>query len=617
MRKGFNKKNRDRLLAISMASAIVFSGWTSVRAGAAEQITPVINTLSNYSVTDLGLTPGKNESELNLTWYTPRNPGTAVVQIAEKSKMTGDNFPAEQAMIVNGKATDAVPEFSTNKVTVTNLKGSTEYVYRVGDGTDEHWSSVYQYTTRNTEDYRVMLVGDPQIGASGNATTDTEGWEDTLKKAVEKFPDYSFIMSAGDQVNTSTSEKEYTGFFQSDVLRSLPLAPVVGNHDNSVNYKYHFNQPNESADYGVTNAGGDYYYTYGDTLFMVLNTNNMSGASHAAFMREAVAKNPNARWKMVTFHHSIYSAASHSTEAAIVNLRAALFPTIDELGIDMVLMGHDHSYVRTFNMLGDLPQKDQTVDENGRVLNPNGTTYVTANSASGSKYYTLKTTPEIYSEVRSQLKVPTFSNIHVTPNSLEVSTYRTDTMEEVDTYTLVKDKTAPTYTLEANGAAFADGAVFKDNQIVKFKLNAKDEISSVASQSLILDGKPYENGAEVDLAGKLGVHTLRILAVDKAGNTLDTTLSFKVETSISSMQSLLDRYTALGDVNGPLSKQLKNSLDQADHQLNKGSKEKAAKHMQDFLKHINNKPMQGHISKSVKDVLSADAEALINLWLGK
>ncbi|EKN64756.1 metallophosphoesterase [Neobacillus bataviensis LMG 21833] len=617
MRRGFNKKSGDRLLSIAMASAIVFSGWTSVRAGAAEPITPVINTLSNYAVTDLGLTPGKNESELNLTWYTPRNPGTAVVQIAEKSNMNGSEFPADKAMTFNGKANDAVPDFSTNKVTVTNLKGSTEYVYRVGDGTDEHWSTVYEYTTRNAEDYRIMLVGDPQIGASGNATTDTAGWEDTLTKAVEKFPDYSFIMSAGDQVNTSTSEKEYTGFFKPDALRNLPLAPVVGNHDNSVNYKYHFNQPNESAEFGVTNAGGDYYYTYGDTLFMVLNSNNMSGASHAAFMKEAAAKNPNARWKIVTFHHSIYSAASHSTETAIVNLRAALFPTIDELGIDIVLMGHDHSYVRTYNMKADQPQKDQIVDEKGRVVNPKGTAYITANSASGSKYYALKTTPEIYSEVRSQLKVPTFSNIHVTPSSIEVSTYRTDTMEEVDTYTLVKDKTAPTYTLEANGSAFADGTVYQDNETVTFKLDVKDETTGVVSQSLTLDGKPYQQGSEVDLAGKLGVHTLRIVAVDTAGNTLDTTLRFKVETSIPAMQSLLDRYTAVGDVNGPLIPQLKNSLDQADHQMNKGSKEKAAKHMQDFLKHINNKPMQGHISKSVKDVLTSDAEALINLWSKK
>ncbi len=109
-----------------------------------------------------------------------------------------------------------------------------------------------------------MFIGDPQIGASGSVTKDTAGWTDTLNKAIAAVPNLSYIMSAGDQVEHSTNETEYDAFESPDVLRSLPVATVVGNHDTNVNYKYHFNQPNESNKYGVTNASGDYYYTYGE-----------------------------------------------------------------------------------------------------------------------------------------------------------------------------------------------------------------------------------------------------------------------------------------------------------------------------------------------------------------
>ena len=64
--------------------------------------------------------------------------------------------------------------------------------------------------------------------------------------------------------------------------------------------------------------------------------------------------------------------------------------------------------------------------------------YLTANSSSGSKYYNLKD-PELYSANRAQLRVPTFTNIEVTPTSLEFTTYRVDTMEVTDTYKIVKD----------------------------------------------------------------------------------------------------------------------------------------------------------------------------------
>ena len=147
-------------------------------------------------------------------------------------------------------------------------------------------------------------------------------------------------------------------------------------------------------------------------------------------------------------HHSFYSVASHSQEARIIQLREDLVPTMDELEIDVVLAGHDHSYARTYQMLEDQPLKNQVIDENGFVVNPKGTVYLTANSASGSKYYSLKPDHEYYSAVRQQLRVPTFTNIHVTPKTIQFDTYRVDTMEVVDSYAILKDPSIEVAELE-------------------------------------------------------------------------------------------------------------------------------------------------------------------------
>lgn len=58
-------------------------------------------------------------------------------------------------------------------------------------------------------------------------------------------------MSAGDQINqtgvSNDADKleqqiEYAGFLNPSVLRSLPVATTIGNHDSkSVNYSNHFN----------------------------------------------------------------------------------------------------------------------------------------------------------------------------------------------------------------------------------------------------------------------------------------------------------------------------------------------------------------------------------------
>ena len=87
------------------------------------------------------------------------------------------------------------------------------------------------------------------------------------------------------------------------------------------------------------------------------------------------------------------------------------------------------------------------------------------------------------------------------------------------------------------------------------------------------------------------------------------------DVSLEYMNDLLESYIATGEVNGPLTNQLSNSLKQAEHQYEKGHQKQAVKMMEEFIKHINNKGLQKHVTPDAKIILIENAEALIQLWV--
>lgn len=257
------------------------------------------------------------------------------------------------------------------------------------------------------------------------------------------FDGVDFLLSAGDQVNTASNEDQYDGYLEHDTLLDLPTATVVGNHDSgSAAYNQHFNNPNESS-YGMTAAGGDYYFVYNHVLFLALNSNNTSTAEHKAFMEQAIqeTEGQDITWKVVVFHHSIYSVASHSLESGILTRREELVPVFKDLDIDVVLMGHDHVYCRTYMMDGLDPMTDASIYDDAdysSITNPTGILYVTLNSASGSKFYTIKNASFPYSRVMNQENVPNISRVDVSDSQFKITTYRTGDMSVVDSFAINK-----------------------------------------------------------------------------------------------------------------------------------------------------------------------------------
>ena len=413
------------------------------------------------------LTIGKDQSERNFTWYS-KSKEQGYLEIVEANdqkdfsnatKIKAVTSDKNTTFDINDKSNAKVKiekdkkdqalkdlyelkDMSNSQVNIKNLKPNTKYMYRVYNGNGKK-SQVFEFTTQLKGDFTFVLAGDPQIGA-GKFYADRDKWEKALGTIKKQVPQMSFLYSLGDQVNeyTSKSELEYSGYIERENAKGITFATLIGNHDSQANsYSQHFALPNLQAE-GKTEAGSNYYFVYNNTLFIQLNSNNMNTAEHKATIEKAIemTKNQNIKWKVVGFHHAIYSAATHANDDDIIKRRAEYPALMKQYGIDLIVAGHDHVYTRSRMMNGGVAIESERnftdkSKEEGKVpskyVNPKGQLYLTANSASGSKHYDLVEFKD-YMAVRDQHYKPNFTEVKVTDKSIVATTYETDSLKVVD-----------------------------------------------------------------------------------------------------------------------------------------------------------------------------------------
>jgi hexosaminidase len=188
--------------------------------------------------------------------------------------------------------------------------------------------------------------------------------------------------------------------------------------------------------------------------------------------------------------------------------------------------------------------------------------------------------------------------------------------EDVQHLIIGIDKTAPTLAVTVNGTPLSDGTEFQDSQSITLALQAADNLSGVAEQSITVDGMPYVPGTALEWAGKLGTHVIQIVVTDKAGNVSQSVINVNVKTSISAMKELVERYFASGDLKGSLKNELLEKLKDAQEHFSKGNVKETIDDMKDILEKIDKPNKKDQISDRAKTALVADANALIQSWSG-
>ena len=392
----------------------------------------------------------------------------------------------EESFQDKGRAVDAneqVTRVMSYAYPVTDDGGQVEYVIYVQMDAESFYTSINQTIRTILISVVIAIVFTIILGFL---------FANTITKPISVLTKKANMMAKGhleqkvsvkgneDAKDLKEQEDQYSGYLSASVLRNLPQAVAIGNHDcSSASYQNHFNNPNPFLEESTpTPAGNGYFYSYGNALFIVINANNYNAADHKALIEKAIKENLNAKWRIVVMHQDIYgSGLDHSDSDGII-LRTQLTPIFDANDIDVVLQGHDHSYARTYQLTSDGQAHDEFLEykqdqggfnhdnfderfekdgvfrayyksqnlcyniadkSQGTVVNPEGVFYLTSNSATGSKFYNLIPEQQDYVAARSQNWRPSYSVINITKNSFTVNTYDVETGEAIDSsYTIVK-----------------------------------------------------------------------------------------------------------------------------------------------------------------------------------
>lgn len=405
-------------------------------------------------VLNLGADPARSAS---VTWRTDAQITNAMAEVAiatgaPKFWRNATTITAKTSVFDGTTIMHAGVLSHYHAATFTDLEPNTIYAYRVGDG--KHWSEWIQFKTATEskkDKFSFLYLGDAQNYI-------LELWSRLIREGYKKAPDASFIIHAGDLVNNAHSERQWQEWFDAGgwIHSSLPSFPIPGNHEYgylndadkqnekrslTAQWTSQFTLP-ENGPKGLEETA--YFMDYQDMRLIALNS-NIDEARQAVWV-DSLLSTTTQKWKVLTFHHPLYSASDGRDNT---ELRELWKPIFDKHKVDLVLQGHDHSYARGRvspgeNVLDGLNMRDKT-----------GTVYVV--SVSGGKMYGLR--PNGWEDLgaerdRAAENTQLFQLITIEDNTLSFESY-TAIGELYDAFDLIKNQDSPNTFIERKQEAIA------------------------------------------------------------------------------------------------------------------------------------------------------------------
>jgi hypothetical protein len=236
--------------------------------------------------------------------------------------------------------------------TIDGLKANTAYVYRL---------TVTAPTGEKLDTGPIPFrtapgAGDPVVFA---AISDTEARPHVNARLADLLWRESpqIILNAGDLTDGGRGEHRFEWTHEyfaalAPLMARVAFLPVMGNGEDDFIWfeRYH-----------ALKAPGRSYYAYrlGDVEFFVLDSNldrrdreapDFRTAQRAWLERSLAAS--TARWKVASFHHPpLGEQYSKVTDD--------FMPLLERFGVDLILVGHHHAYLRSWPLRGGRPIRDQ------------------------------------------------------------------------------------------------------------------------------------------------------------------------------------------------------------------------------------------------------------------
>lgn len=289
----------------------------------------------------------------SITWLSSIDSSAekAVIRYAENAELTGaEEFTgtSEIQFFVESTSGNAL---RCNIARLSGLSSGTTYYYQVGDGTK--WSEIFHFTTADPAEQTTsfFILGDIQTSKTDN-----------LERALLELcaGSYDFGIQTGDAIDDVTKFENWQSFFtvvNQKNLNGTALVHAMGNHE----YQGDSNGEVSSSIFDLPQSGPNLWYAveYGDVCVVVVNHQSQdapNGSLVDATAEIAEQLKTDCSWKVLVTHAPVYGTEGVLPEASI----KAIAANLEKAGIDFVFSGDDNSYTRTYPMLGNVKQAENS-----------------------------------------------------------------------------------------------------------------------------------------------------------------------------------------------------------------------------------------------------------------
>lgn len=256
----------------------------------------------------------------------------------------------------------------------------------------------------------------------GGDTHNDSSWVPVVNYMAKHLPSAAFYVHSGDLVNTGLYRNDWDLFFHysNPLFTHIPLMAVPGNHDSQDGLgagmfrsllRYPSNGPAEFPD-GMT-----YAFRYENALFLMMDAIGIPAAAQVDWLEEQLSQTPQADWKFLVVHFPPYNEVQDFPA-----ITEHWVPVLEKHGVDVVMSGHFHYYMRTEPLLEGKPH-------------PDGVSYLMSLAMNASREAKNK---KSFVALRHELQGNLFQRFQIKGNTLNYQAYDMEG-KVLDSFSMKKD----------------------------------------------------------------------------------------------------------------------------------------------------------------------------------
>lgn len=359
-----------------------------------------------------------------VSWYTTEKATNHRVSYSLQS-----SFSDLQTVSGIERISDATYIYSAE---ITGLEPDTKYYYKV---MAEDY--IYEFTTaeeRSAKNVEFLVLGDTQ-------TVEIPTFKLTQQIMDKYGNEIDFVIHMGDVVDNGVQQGDYNEYFygMEHVHAYKQCYFTEGNHEGGMQTKMYDNIPLPSN--GISSLY--YSFSWGPASFVSLNDNDAEYFPHQkmplTWLESELARFDLYKysvWKFAYMHQPIFNAKESRTDK--YELIPTWVPTFESHDVDIVFLGHNHYYQRTYP-LNHLYQYNDSATTN--FENPEYPMYITCNT--DKKLYDVGDDLPDYVLYHNK-------TIQVSYIEIDINTATKKTTLSLESWALSVDHSGSSYTIDAD-----------------------------------------------------------------------------------------------------------------------------------------------------------------------